>query len=52
MRTPFSQKLARLDVDALIVEGSPSDKSSFWLLKITAGALSYTHDKVRWGGLV
>jgi aldehyde:ferredoxin oxidoreductase len=47
--TPFSQKLARLDVDALIVEGSPSDKSSFWLLKINRRG---AHDKVRWGGLV
>ena len=50
--TPFSQKLARLDVDALIVEGSPSDKSSFWLLKINRrGAKLYPTTKFVGEGL-
>ncbi len=33
--TPFSQKLARLRVKAIIVEGQPEKKDRFWLLKIS-----------------
>jgi len=32
--TPFSQKLARLGVKAIIVEGQPKEKGRFWLLKL------------------
>jgi len=32
--TPFSQKLARLRVKAIIVEGQPEKKDRYWLLKI------------------
>jgi aldehyde:ferredoxin oxidoreductase len=32
--TSFSQKLARLRIKAIIIEGQPSEKGSFWTLKI------------------
>jgi aldehyde:ferredoxin oxidoreductase len=32
--TPFAQKLARLGVGALVVEGQPEEKGKFWLLKL------------------
>ena len=32
--TQFSQKMARLGIHALIVEGQPKEKGKFWLLKL------------------
>ena len=32
--SPFSQKLARLGVHALVIEGQPEEKENLWLLKL------------------
>ncbi len=37
--TPFSQKLARLRVKAIIIEGQPKKKDRFWFLKISRNSV-------------
>ena len=47
--TPFSQKLARLGVKAIIVEGKPLEKGRFWLLKVDRDSVSL-HSADEWVG--
>ena len=37
----LSQKLARLGIRAIIVEGQPTETNTFWLLKITKDAVTF-----------
>ena len=39
--TSFGQKLARLGIRAIVVEGKPKEKGRFWLLRITKDGASF-----------
>jgi aldehyde:ferredoxin oxidoreductase len=47
--TPLAQKLARLGVKAVIVEGQPKEKGKFWLLKIDKDSVDL-HPADEWAG--
>ena len=47
--TPFSQKLARLGVKAIVVEGQPKEKGRFWLLKLDKDKAEL-HPADEWAG--
>ena len=39
--TSFGQKLARLGIQAIVVEGKPKEKGRFWLVRITKDGASF-----------
>ncbi len=47
--TQFSQKMARLGIHALVVEGQPKEKGKFWLLKLDKDGAEL-HPADEWAG--
>ncbi|MFB0558053.1 MAG: aldehyde ferredoxin oxidoreductase N-terminal domain-containing protein, partial [Candidatus Bathyarchaeia archaeon] len=47
--TPFAQKVARLGVKAVVVEGKPEEKGRYWLLKIDKDGYGL-HPADEWAG--
>jgi len=47
--TQFSQKMARLGIHALVIEGQPKEKGKFWLLKLDKDGAEL-HSADEWAG--